>query len=518
MTYRIKRDLFVERLNAKLKTQENLADAAGVAVGTISHALRQGCNLRNFQAIAEALEVTPHWLDLMVDEDRAKVDAASRGLPHEGKTVGTHSDKFVLPVRATADEIRKTEVTMDNQDNASLLEPRPLLMPADQESRSEGKGVDAPARVALLAAYYGSSGTADPADPPVKRYCIVVDGVRRETSVYTSGKRIGMRAALGGVRCKLERNLKALPPPAPLTRQYAEKVRGRLKDVVLEDNPLYRLVNVTFQGPLTATFTEDRYLNYRFTTGLLEDELVDVMLQSAAAGVSKKQYPLRNLLLPDIGALVNCSARCCAGGLGCVFALARTDEEDFLIPIERRSKFVGDGRGMLAVLPKGIHQAEIGHSVESEIEWSVYRELAEEVFGKPERQHQPRHDYYMRQGHPLYIPAVAYFREQKRNCYQEMVGFGLNAVSGNYEFAILLAVHAEKYYDVFERELEFKHWEWDKWIPVSTRDPDHIKEVLLDKALCSESVFHLAEGLLRLAELEPRRVRLPKIERDLVSI
>jgi hypothetical protein len=118
---------------------------------------------------------------------------------------------------------------------------------------------------------------------------------------------------------------------------------------------------------------------------------------------------------------------------------------------------------------------------------------------------------------PKRCPGVAYFREHPNNCDQLLTGFCLNAAHGNFEFAPLLVVRDESYYDDLV-PAEFRHWEYTKWLPLSTMNRVGIAEALLDPSLCSESVFQLTEGLLRLAELVPDRVDLPNIKRDLVDI
>ena len=60
-------------------------------------------------------------------------------------------------------------------------------------------------------------------------------------------------------------------------------------------------------------------------------------------------------------------------------------------------------------------------------------------------------------------------------------------------------------------------WESDKIFRVSTKDREGIGRLINERKWASESVFHLVEGLIRLREIEPSRVNLPDIRRELVT-
>jgi hypothetical protein len=70
--YRIKKDVFVEHLNATFKTYKGLAGAAHIAMGTITNSLNDGCSLGNIESMGRTMKM-PNWLDLLIDDDRASL-------------------------------------------------------------------------------------------------------------------------------------------------------------------------------------------------------------------------------------------------------------------------------------------------------------------------------------------------------------------------------------------------------------------------------------------------------------
>jgi len=58
-------------------------------------------------------------------------------------------------------------------------------------------------------------------------------------------------------------------------------------------------------------------------------------------------------------------------------------------------------------------------------------------------------------------------------------------------------------------------WEMKGVVPISTIDEEQIVAMLSRPNWASESMFGFVEGLIRLQEIEPRRVRLPSIQRVL---
>jgi hypothetical protein len=352
----------------------------------------------------------------------------------------------------------------------------------------------------LLGEYYsGSAGTSD-----LQRYRVRVAKEFKETAVFSTPDRTGMKVPSSEVDCGLETAERVAVPLQ--VRDLAPTVIARLDqlDVKVTNDPMFRLLKASLIGPeLSFRFGTSSFCD-RFTTGLLEDELRD-SLALHEGNIERimhepsRALPVREALLPNVRALTSFSSRICAGGAGTLFAMARREpHNDFIFPVQTRSDKVADGRGLLAVLPKGTHAYGVDPLAEVGIESTIYRELAEEIYGEKEAEGygtRLKHDWYFK------LPGLGYFREHEGAFTNEIVGFGLNSLSGNFEFS---------------GEMKGM-WEYTKVELVSTKNPARIQQLLMEGNWASESVFHLVEGLIRLHEIEPRRVDLPDIGRELVK-
>src|SRR5207237_460529 len=120
-------------------------------------------------------------------------------------------------------------------------------------------------------------------------------------------------------------------------------------------------------------FAEVDFFLYRFSTGLLEEEIRDALTRYDGnihlVIEEKEKLELRQALIPTLEVLGDPQHRICCGGIGVVFAL-RTPGE-YLIPLQVRSGEVSDGRGSLAVIPKAFHQPLIGDPQEVNIYWTT---------------------------------------------------------------------------------------------------------------------------------------------------
>ena len=224
---------------------------------------------------------------------------------------------------------------------------------------------------------------------------------------------------------------------------------------------------------------------------------------------------MREALLPCVDSIKNLSNRLGVGGPSVVFAMARgVPHNDFLILLQIRSAKVTDSQGRLAVLPQGFHQPLLNHP-ESEVNlsWTVYREIFEEIYGGKEairNSQRLAHDWYMEEH-----PPMSYFIGHEGAFNNELVGFGLNARTGGYECSVLLSVLDTWYCRTYASQMRPLTWETDKCIQLSTKNKAQILELLTNGNWASESLFAITESLLRLREIDPRRVDLPDINRDL---
>ena len=93
----------------------------------------------------------------------------------------------------------------------------------------------------------------------------------------------------------------------------------------------------------------------------------------------------------------------------------------------------------------------------------------------------------------------------------ECTGFGINLVSGNYEFASLVVIEDEEFWPRFGGDIE-ANWESVELRQYSTLDADMISELTTDESWSNEGLFALLQGLRRLAEIGGDRVAIPAIE------
>ncbi len=350
-------------------------------------------------------------------------------------------------------------------------------------------------------------------------YALNVDGARIDTAVASRLDWIGLSVELDGgqERCQL---ISATPPEAQVPKESVAHLLASIEQMGLRiwNAPIYRLIDLDLStSHLAASFALDEFLRYRFTIGLLLDELVQALVAtdfSIEKTVSSKTelLPLRQQLLPDGSGLLNFRGRMCAGGLAVLFAMARPEpHNDFVIPIQRRSRLVADAQGMLSVIPKAFHQPMVDSYAELNPSFTAYRELYEELFSGEEVEKGVRRlkvDWFFQECEPL-----RWFRDHKGAYNFECTSFGINLVSGNYEFGGLLAVRDEDFWRRYGHLL-VTNWEVSEaeGLLVSSSDPQQLSELIRMPEWAGEGLFSFAEGLRRLKMLEPRRVNLPNME------
>jgi hypothetical protein len=93
----------------------------------------------------------------------------------------------------------------------------------------------------------------------------------------------------------------------------------------------------------------------------------------------------------------------------------------------------------------------------------------------------------------------------------ECTGFGLNMVSGNYEFAALVVVEDEEFWSRYGGSIE-ANWESTGLRLYSSRDPQTVAELIKDESWSGEGLFALLQGIRRLADMGGPRVNLPVVE------
>lgn len=349
------------------------------------------------------------------------------------------------------------------------------------------------------------------------QYASDVNGVRVNTSLASNIDWTGLSIPLGGGQeiCKHSPSiLPAIQIPIEIVARYIAHIEQM--GLRLWDAHIYRLVDLDINtNHLQASFAIDQFFNYRFTIGLLLDELVETLVDNdldVDKVVSGKErfLPLRGRLLPGGSSLANFSNRMCAGGVEVLSAFARSEpENDFVIPIERRSKLVADAHSMLSIVPKAFHQPLVDDHTELKLSFTVYRELCEELFGVEElNKDSPwlKADWFLNSCKP-----IKWLMDHRDEYNLECTYFGINLISGNYTFGILLVVSDDSFWKQYGSLLR-TNWEAVHTSAVSTSDPEELSTWMRRPDWVGESLVSFTEGLKRLKKLNESRVHLPTIE------
>lgn len=382
-----------------------------------------------------------------------------------------------------------------------------------------------------LLAYYGDQrlGTAD-----LTPYAFNLEGTDHVLSIVTRSDWMHRSlvlvnpTALTGVpseRCSLVDT-----PPVPfqwspvlveaLERLAAVEIGARQgTGPLIVNRPLYRLLNVSISDTrLEATFGVDRFASYALTYDLLESELLRAIAgdHRCAAGPSKSTMPLRDQILGNVSTVADVSHRLCVGGPVCLLAIARPARwdrrPDFLLVVQQRSDRVLNVHRRLAVIPKAFHQHLVSARDEVSLGSTVYRELEEELFGRADvdelaGRRQPGLDPY----HLERLSAPMRWLTERSAVEAECVAFGLNLLTGNYEFAVLITVSDEEFWARYGGAC-LPNWESVEIQAYSSADAASLRRLIDDDRWTSEGLFALTEGLRRLAEISPERVSLPRLQ------
>ena len=107
----------------------------------------------------------------------------------------------------------------------------------------------------------------------------------------------------------------------------------------------------------------------------------------------------------------------------------------------------------LAVIPKGFHQPLTDFRSDAKISATLRREMEEELFGREDLDSTIGTLNAVDPMHPARLSApMGWLLSEKPGALRiECTGFGLNLVSGNYEFACLIVVESEEFWAKFRR-------------------------------------------------------------------
>lgn len=284
-------------------------------------------------------------------------------------------------------------------------------------------------------------------------------------------------------------------------------------NIRLVDGPLFRLVNVEPRsGAISGTAEVTRFVRYALTMDLLEGELVD-----AISGVGPGSLPLRDAYLPDIASVLDLPNRLCSGGTLALCAIARPADPfrgpaDYVLLVQERSGHVVNAARRLAVIPKGFHQPITDYRADAHLAATLRREMEEELFGREDIDGTTGQQLRADPMHPSRLSEpMRWLTNHPDQLRMECTGFGLNLVSGNFEFPGLIVIDDEDFYTRFGGQIE-ANWEASSLRQYSSRDRDLLSELAADETWSNEGLFALLQGLRRLAEVGGDRVNAPTIE------
>ncbi|WP_051111719.1 helix-turn-helix transcriptional regulator [Sciscionella marina] len=266
---------------------------------------------------------------------------------------------------------------------------------------------------------------------------------------------------------------------------------GLVLDVRFADAPIYRLLGIEGE----PTFGLARFAEYALTTDLLEAELADCL---AGHGT----MPLRDRWLPDLAAMFDLRTRLCAGGVATLCAFARPadtrrSEPDYALVVQKRSGHVVNATGKLAVVPKGFHQPMTDPRADVAIEDTVRRELEEELFARADVDNTLGETRAADPMHPSRLSEPMRWLTEHNALRIEQTGFGINLVSGNYEFATLAVVDDPEFWTRYGGAIE-ANWEADGLRLYSTRDRAGLSELIGNDSWSNEGLHALLQGLVLL--------------------
>jgi len=280
--------------------------------------------------------------------------------------------------------------------------------------------------------------------------------------------------------------------------------------------PLYRLLAVNIRkGRIAGSAGVSQFVRYALTMDMLEGELIDAL--TADTAVSPGSLPLRDRYLPDVASVLDLPGRLCAGGTLALCAIARPASPlrgpaDYVLLVQERSGHVINAARTLAVIPKGFHQPMTDYQADVHITATLHREMEEELFGREEIDNTIGDQRRADPMHPsLLSEPMRWLLDDEDRLRIECTGFGLNLVSGNFEFPCLAIIQDEEFWTRYGGSIE-ANWEAINLRQYSSLDSELLTELISDVAWSNEGLFALLQGLRRLGQIGGDRVNVPDID------
>jgi hypothetical protein len=283
-----------------------------------------------------------------------------------------------------------------------------------------------------------------------------------------------------------------------------------VQGVRITNKPFYRLLEIDIRNcVISGNVGLAPFGVYALTMDLLEQELSNALVSGGG------DLPLRDRYLPDLTSVFDLQGRLCAGGVACLCAIARPadpyrGEADYALLVQERSGQVLNAAGRLAVIPKGFHEPLNDVQADARIGATLYRELEEELFGRAELDSTSASGRAAAPMHPDRLSVPMRWLLEGPRLRAECTGFGLNLVSGNYEFACLIVIDDPEFWTRFGGDIE-ANWESAGLHVYSSLDTQRLANLAADESWSNEGLFAFLQGLRRLAQIDTRRVNAPTI-------
>jgi hypothetical protein len=313
----------------------------------------------------------------------------------------------------------------------------------------------------------------------------------------------------------------------PLDSEAAAAAAERLAETLAAntrfvDTHLYRLVGIDIgKGKIGGSLGITQFASYALTLDLLEGELTDAL--TAGVAPQRGSLPLRDRYLPDLASVLDVAGRLCAGGALALCAFARPASPyrgpaDYILLVQERSGSVINAARQLAVIPKGFHQPMTDFRSDAKIAATLLREMEEELFGREDIDNTLTGQNAADPMHPARLsePMRWLLTENPGALRMECTGFGLNLVSGNFEFACLIIVDSDEFWSRYGGQIE-ANWESSALRQYSSLDSESLAALASDDAWSNEGLFAFLQGLRRLRQVGGDRVDIPSIEWSVTS-
>jgi hypothetical protein len=159
-----------------------------------------------------------------------------------------------------------------------------------------------------------------------------------------------------------------------------------------------------------------------------------------------------------------------------------------------------------------MHQPLTDFRADAQIGATLRRELEEELFGRDDIDNTVSDQRSADPMHPTRLSEpMKWLMENPGRLWMECTGFGLNLVSGNYEFASLIVIEDDEFWSSYGGQIA-ANWEASNLRQYSSLDPRILVDLVHDAAWSNEGLFAMLQGLRRLEQIGGSRVKLPTIE------